>query len=500
MRLRVRILLLFVALFGVVSVDFTVDGIIEHNRDRSRSVIDKELVPGRTALDELTTSLVDQETGERGFLLTGKPEFLEPYTTGKRQSQALLARLQQLFAGDNDTLAAIDRVQSRVDAWQQLAAGFEIDAKQQGREGLVTALVSSGTGKQLFDRVRAEIADTQSLLDRRVAAQQRHVRDVGRRLDLLRLVGVLLSLLVIGWTGRLVIRWVTVPLRQLGAAVRHTAAGALREPIPAPGPPDIAELGVDVDAMRRRLLAEIDDAARARAALADRGMIVVTLRDDLAPAIPDLPSGVAVAGRFRPAKGLVAGDWYDVLRVNDDRIAMALIDVSGHGAEVATFALRTKALTMAAIASHGPGAAFAWLSNHLGDTGELFLTGVIIELSASSGEVRYASAGHPPLLLAGVTGVTELPPTGPLLGPLAGRWDTETAQLERGGVLLAYSDGLVEARNVEGKQFGIERAAALLAQHQLGGVAEVADATVAAVEQFAAEGGRDDVTLCVLGR
>ena len=500
MRLRTRVLLLFIGLFAVVAVDFTADGLIEHGRDRSRSVIDNELIPGRDALASLMTALVDQETGERGYLLTGNEAFLAPYTSGKRDSQLMLTRLQTLFAHDSDALSAIDRVRSRVDAWQQLAADFEIDAKQQGRDQLVTALVSSGTGRQLFDRVRAEITDTRALFDQRLTRQQRHVRDVGRRLDLLRLAGVVMSLLVIGWTGRLVVRWVTGPLQRLGAAVRQTAGGALREPIPTPGPPDIAELASDVDAMRRRLLAEIDDAARARAALADRGMIVVTLRDDLAPASPELPTGLAVAGRFRPAKGLVAGDWYDVVRLNDDRIAMALIDVSGHGAEVATFALRTKALTMAAIASHGPGAAFAWLSSHLGDTGELFLTGVIVEVSASSGEVRYASAGHPPLLLGGLTGVTELPATGPLLGPLAGRWETETAQLERGGVLLAYSDGLIEARDGKGKQFGVERVAALMAQHQLAGVAEVTDATVAAVEEFAAEGGRDDITLCALGR
>ena len=67
----------------------------------------------------------------------------------------------------------------------------------------------------------------------------------------------------------------------------------------------------------------------------------MTLRDDLAPAEVELPPGVQLAGRFRPAKGLVAGDWYDVARLSDDRMALALIDVSGHGAEVATFALRT---------------------------------------------------------------------------------------------------------------------------------------------------------------
>jgi sigma-B regulation protein RsbU (phosphoserine phosphatase) len=327
------------------------------------------------------------------------------------------------------------------------------------------------------------------------------VRQLHRRLTLVRIANIVAALLLMAVAGRLVARWVTEPLGRLSAAVRAAASGALREPIDSGGPPDLAELAADVDAMRRRLLAEVDDAARARAALADRGMIVVTLRDDLAPADVELPAGVSLAGRFRPATGMVAGDWYDLLRLDDDRMVLALVDVSGHGAEVATFALRTKALTMAAIAAHGPGDALAWLASHLGDTGELFLTGAIVEVSGATGAIRYASAGHPPLLLAGVTGITELWPTGPLLGPLPGSWTTAEATLERGGVLVAYSDGLIEARDASRDMFGVERLERIVVEHQLAGVDAVANAAIDSLEAFAVERGRDDdITLCILGR
>jgi len=500
MRLRRRIQLLFVALFVVLAAQVGIDTWAEHARDDASRTINDQLVPARDQLAALLTSLVDQETGQRGYLLTGKDSFLAPYTTGKKQAADSLRRLETLFAGDLDARAGIDRIHSRVDAWQQLAADFEINAKRAGRDQTVAALVASGTGRQLFERVRTEIADVSASLDARLRRQQHRVNDLTHRLDALRIANIVMAMAIIGITAKLAIDWLTMPLQRLSHAVRNTAAGALRDPIPATGPPDVAELAADVDAMRRRLLAEVDDAARARAALADRGMIVVTLRDDLAPAEVPLPPGLLLAGRFRPAKGLVAGDWYDVVRLSDDRIALALIDVSGHGAEVATFALRTKALTMAAITSHGPGAAFSWLASHLGETGELFLTGVIIEVSASTGEVRYASAGHPPMLLAGLTGVTELPATGPLLGPLPGRWETMSAQLDRGGILLAYSDGLAEAREEGGTQFGLDRVSQVVTQHQLSGVNAVADATIRAVEAFADDAGRDDITICVLGR
>ncbi|MCU1486969.1 MAG: hypothetical protein JWN67_3715 [Actinomycetia bacterium] len=487
-------------LFVILLAGIGLDTAVEEQRSDATAVVDDHVVPARDELGALLTSLVDQETGQRGFLLTGEESFLEPLTTGRKQAVRSLRHLQSLLADDPDALAAVDRVRSRIAAWQQLAADFEISAKRTGRDQVVAALVASGTGQRLFDQIRNEIADTSTLLDARLADRQHRVDQLHDRLSLVRALNVIaaLALLLVAW--RLLGRWVTAPLARLSTAVRGAASGALREPIPASGPPDLAELAADVDAMRRRLLAEVDDATRARAALADRGMIVVTLRDDLAPTEVQLPRDLALTGRFLPAKGMVAGDWWDAIRLDDDRIALALVDVSGHGAEVATFALRTKALTMAAIASHGPGEALAWLAAHLGQTGELFLTGVVLEISASTGEVRYASAGHPPLLLAGVTGVTELAPTGPLLGPLPGTWETHDAKLDRGGVLVAYSDGLVEARDQAGDQFGVERLRQVVADRQLAGVHAVADGAIDAVEAFAAEQGGDDITLCVLGR
>ena len=67
-------------------------------------------------------------------------------------------------------------------------------------------------------------------------------------------------------------------------------------------------------------------------------------------------------------------------------------------------------------------------------------------------------------------------------------------------MLVAYSDGLVEAREAGGRLFGTGRLRDLVADHQLSGVDAVADAAVEAVEAFAADVGHDDVTLVALGR
>jgi len=252
--------------------------------------------------------------------------------------------------------------------------------------------------------------------------------------------------------------------------------------------------------MRRRILDEVEEAQRAREALADRGMIVLTLREELAaPAKPSLPPGVRMANRFAPAQGIVAGDWLDVVRLDAAHVALALVDVSGHGAGVGAFALRTKALTVAACQTHEPGDALRWVADQLGDTGEQFLTGVVVRLDADTGVVRYASAGHPPMLLGGLTGITRLDPTGPLLGPVGGEWGTAEVDLGRGGVLVAYSDGLIEARNAAGEPFGIDRLADIVEDTQLDGPDAVADACIEAVQRHQAS-REDDLTLCVLAR
>jgi CHASE3 domain sensor protein len=500
MRLRRRIQLLFVALFLVLVAGVTTDTIADMRRADAAQTIDDELVPARDDLHALLTSLVEQETGQRGFLLTGRDSFLEPYERGRRQTEATLDGLASRFQDEPDIADHLDRIRSRISAWQQLGADFEIDAKRADRSSVVTALVESGTATRLFGQARMEIEDLAADLDRRQERKERQVEQLDDTLVLLRLGNLVVAIALLALVRRLVIRWVTQPIERLAAAVRGAASGRLHDPIPASGPPDLASLGNDIDAMRRRLLSELDDAARARTALADRGMIVVTLREDLAPSPVALPDGLSLAGRFLPAKGLVPGDWYDVVRIDDDQIAFALVDVSGHGAEVATFALRTKALTMAAVTAHEPGDALAWVAAQIGETGELFFTGVVVRVSASTGAIRYASAGHPPLLLAGLTGVLELAPTGPLLGPWTGSWATEKAQLDRGGVLMAYSDGLVEARDSTGELFGVPRLTKLVSDQQMAGVDAVADAALDAVQSYAADPGRDDVTICVVSR
>lgn len=498
MRLPRRVQMLLAGFFALVVVAVAVDIRVLAARDDASAHLQRTLEPARLELRTLLTALVDQETGERGYLLTGDERFLEPYVAGEATAADALARLRELLDHDDDLLAGVDRIASRVEAWQQLGADFEIAAKRDGRDSVVAALVASGSGSELFSDLRVEIDDTKAAIDEAAA----HERDEVDRLDGVLLVVDLATLLLTAGlllvTAVLARAWFTRPLQVLAGSVQDVAAGALHSTVTASGPPEFSELAADVDAMRRRILAEVEEAERAREALADRGMVVLTLRDELTATTTELPDGVTIAHRFAAAQGIVAGDWLDVVRV-DGKLGVALVDVSGHGAGVGAFALRTKALTMAALQSHDPGDALAWVAERLGDTGEQFLTGIALLLDPRSGEVLYASAGHPPALLGGLTGISQLPPTGPLLGPLPGAWETASLDLPRGGVLVLYSDGLIEARDQRGVPFGIDQLVEIVERAQLGGPDAVADACLRAVQEHQVT-REDDLTLCVVSR
>ena len=498
MTLRRRVQLLFVPFVLLVIFDFGLDRYVVDRRDDARQVIDGRLTPARLALSELLSALVDQETGQRGYIITGQDRFLEPYRSGGARADELVAVLERLFAGDADLRAAVSRMRSRITAWRQLGAEFEIEEKRAGRDAQADALVATGTGMELFDRARTELADLHAAVREALVEEEDRLDDLQSRLTSVREGSLVVVLVFVVVSGVLLVRWIAAPLGRLVASVRTVAAGDLDHPISGTGPADLAALGRDIDGMRERMLAEIDDATRAREALARRGMVVLTLRDELAPAPLDLPPGLAMASRFQPAEGVVAGDWFDAVRLPDDRLVVALVDVAGHGADSAVFALKTKELAMAAIRSGlGPAESLRWLARQLGPTDEQFLTGVILEVDRTGGRLRYASAGHCPVLVAGDGGVCALSATGPLLGPLPGQWEEERADIAPGSLIVVYSDGLVEGRD-GGGELGVDGLTGLVARHTHGDLEQLADACVEEVDRRNAGQRRDDMTLVLV--
>ncbi|MDT3440146.1 PP2C family protein-serine/threonine phosphatase [Pseudofrankia sp. BMG5.37] len=182
-------------------------------------------------------------------------------------------------------------------------------------------------------------------------------------------------------------------------------------------------------------------------------------------------TGVAVASRRHPAAGLgrASGDWIEVFRLPGGRIGVSVGDASGHGSDAADHATRTRRLVRAGLVNGWePGIAVRRAVAQLGDTGERFATGLVATLDPTNGYLRYANAGHPAALHLEWTDpldravLTALPPTGPMLVDLfAGQdaWDTAAMILHPGDALMVYTDGLIEARDAAGVEFGFDRLA-----------------------------------------
>ena len=282
--------------------------------------------------------------------------------------------------------------------------------------------------------------------------------------------------------------------------MRSVGAGDLSLRITPTGPPEIASVGRDAEAMRRRILNELDLSRGALEALDQQGPVVAALREQLSPSPSEPVPGIEVGGALHPAEGLLAGDWYDVLALEDGRAAMLVVDVSGHGAEAGLTALRLKEILTTAIRQGlEPERALALAGVTFSD-GNQFASCVIAVLDPAGGRVRWANAGHPPpLVVRQGRDIWALGSTGPILSIMGGEWTAQEADLEHGATVVGYTDGMTEARRGD-DFFGDARLREHLRALAAEGPQAIVDALASDARDHAEGRPRDDVTLVALRR
>ncbi|MDP9300865.1 MAG: GAF domain-containing protein [Actinomycetota bacterium] len=181
--------------------------------------------------------------------------------------------------------------------------------------------------------------------------------------------------------------------------------------------------------------------------------VAATLQKSLLPGSLPADPRVSIATRYRPGTEEldVGGDWYDVIRIGDDRIGVAIGDVVGHGLEAASAMGQLRsALRGLALTGHGPGSVIEGLDRFAQTSGPATMATVAYaELDLTTNELRYGCAGHPPpvIQIAGEIRFLERGRTTPLAAlPDPIRCDEETEAFPPGSVLVLYSDGLIERR------------------------------------------------------
>jgi sigma-B regulation protein RsbU (phosphoserine phosphatase) len=476
---------------------------------RSEHAVDQTLTKWSTAavgVQALLAHVVDQETGERGFVITGDPNYLQPYHAGAAATALDIGSLSQLTRGATDVRAALGAVDGQLAKWHTRAAEPEIAAR--GTSATAAArLVETNSGKAMFDVLRTDIARLQDLIEAHRVAALAGVRRADT--DLVRaLVAATAGLaLLVAATLLGLDRWVLRPLGQLSAALRRVSGGELGAEVSLTGPPDFELVAADAEAMRRRIVEELADSERSRQALEQQGHVVLHLSDYLTARAPEPIPGLRYSSRLQPAEGVLAGDWIDVLRLGPGRVGLVLVDVSGHGAAAGLEALRLKhVLTTALTAGLAPHQALAQAAAGFTDD-ERFATGVIIDIEVASGKLRWANAGHLAPLIVSVDApviepadVRELDASGPIMSSLTRGWVTRQGRLEVDEMLLTFSDGLTEARDPRGRQFGPDGVCAALSQTTIRDVDTAIRACLAAVRAFSSGPNRDDITIMAVTR
>ena len=217
-------------------------------------------------------------------------------------------------------------------------------------------------------------------------------------------------------------------------------------------------------------------------------------------------TNLEVSALMEPARH-VGGDFYEVLRVGDERLAVVVGDVMGKGVPAALFMAVTMTLLRTIAREHRrPDEILRRLNDALvvQNPRRLFVTMACVVIDLPSGRLTGASAGHHPLVLVPAAGAPRqvLPSSGTVIGLLPGRtFASDSLALAPGDTLVLFTDGVGEAENAAEEQLGDERLLASLAGCSGARARETVDALIGAVRDFAAGAPQaDDVTIVAVHR
>lgn len=224
---------------------------------------------------------------------------------------------------------------------------------------------------------------------------------------------------------------------------------------------------------------------------------------------PDWP-GYRVRGVNQAAK-LISGDYFDFVEFGHDRHGVVIADVSGKGVGAGlVMATCRSALRARAGKEEGPAAALGALNAQIFEDmrQDMFVSAALVSLENGTGRFTLARAGHdPPLLFRRKTGEVErLKPGGLALGidkgPVFERvLKEESFRMELGDLLLLYTDGVNEAEDLSGREFGRNRLIASFAALAVQGADAVVEGLSIELAEFAGDRAQgDDITLVAIER
>jgi serine phosphatase RsbU (regulator of sigma subunit)/CHASE3 domain sensor protein len=505
----VRLVAALAAVLGVL-IAVAIVGILTTSGDYRSNVLLS--LDRQAAANQLLIDLLNAETGNRGYTLTGRGLYLQPYRETRARYPEDLARLRDLVSDEPELREAVEAVDRRAQLWFDEARNL-IALRRQRMQAEAIARITSGLATLRFDAFRAEHAALVEKLED-LRADSLASTDRRRLLTLVTIVAAAaLAFLVVALAAGQLWRRIGGPIALLAAGVGRVARGRFTDPVPpSPGAVrELAELSVGFNDMQFVLVEQRDtvaQAARREAAQQTERRLWETVQMGLLPArLPQVPD-MRLAARYQPAEPglLIGGDFYDACLLKDGRLALMVGDVAGHGAPAAGRAagLRFGWRTLVEV-DPDPAKVMAALNAQMGnrdDRAEGLFASLCYALVDTEGNVSFAPAGHPPPILLTPEGSHLLTPhaAGPLLGVLdRSEWPVTRITIPIGGTLVLYTDGLVEARK-EADTFGTERARRVLESERRSALEVRVQRLIDAARRHDAENLRDDVVVLACER
>ena len=470
-----------------------------------QAAVESALTPG---LDQANTLLLEQSTADlalNAYVELERANSLDAYRQAIGRATTVLDEIEKTVQGHSDLTDLTAQARSAQRTWVKTDAEPVITLMEAGKRPRAMRETNSTEARAAFDAMTASARTLHDAVNSTREQAATSVAGVTRLLLLSTVLAVLLVAAAIAALFFALRTWVLEPLEAVGASVRRASdAPDHTPPIVPSGPPEIRAVALDAELLRRELVREIDEAEQAREGLVHDAPLVAAMRAELlgAPALPE--AELAIAGWNQSAEGVVSGDWWDSIMLPAGGFAAVVADVSGHGPEASVVALRVRAVLRAALlAGQSPDAAMAMAASACGQDTRV-VTAVIVVADPEAGTVRWCNAGHHPAIVVTRDKDSALcEPTGPLVSSLGGEWTTRERPFGPGDVVVAFTDGLIEARNADGDE--LESSA--VAQFIRGMDApvrenpgELIERLLAQVRHRAADWRHDDVTIVAISR
>jgi len=263
--------LLIVGLFSLLAIGVggTALAALTTARDRVVSTLD----PAAFHASQLEVELLNQETGVRGYALSANLLFLQPYRDGLKRQQQEVAALQPLLAGMPVAQADLNQVLLRARSWRTTYAVPTINAVLATQAPLTGSSLtgpSVNKGRMDFDQIRHALAHLQNNLNlqRNQAVGTLHDAASVLQATLIVIAAALLAAVIVLGFG--LWRSAILPLRRLASDARQVAGGDFEHQMEPGGPAEMRAVGLDVNRMRERILAELSELQDAHATLEAR--------------------------------------------------------------------------------------------------------------------------------------------------------------------------------------------------------------------------------------